>query len=131
MPSCGLVSGYAVTRAAELPARKIPFMRKIAALPGFYRLDAARIVRIEHDACPIGSIYERKALAVSLQMAQFIDKVDFVQSEVIGNGGDILICEAHVTLPSAACATTLAAVHDAALCLLVQISHGFRVDAVI
>ena len=49
-------------------------MRKIPALPGLYRLNAACIVRLKHDTGTIGSIYEGKPLAVALQVAEFIDE---------------------------------------------------------
>jgi hypothetical protein len=49
-------------------------MGKILALLGFYGLDAAGVVRLQHNACSIRRINKGKTASVSLQVAKFIDE---------------------------------------------------------
>ena len=121
----------AISRAAELPAGEVPLIGKIAALSWLYRLNAASIVRLQHDAGAIGRINERKSPSVALQVAEFIDECYLIHVQVGCYGRDILIGKAHITLPAAACATPLAGMLEGrAFRGLAHISQGLRAAAV-
>ena len=77
-----------------------------------YGLNAACIIRLEHDACTIRRIDEGKSLPVALQVAEFIDERDLIHTQECRNGRYIFFCQAYVAFPSAACPTPLAGVAE-------------------
>jgi len=88
-------------------------VRKIAALLWLDRLDFAPGV-CEHAAGSIAifGINEGKTSAISLQSAVLIDEFFLAQAEIGCDGGDILIRQADISLPAAACAAALACMDD-------------------
>ena len=87
-------------------------MREVAALLGFNILNSAGVILLQHDAGSILCVYQREASSIPLQMAERVDKLGFFHLQIIGNGRDILICQAHISLPAAAGAAALARVDD-------------------
>ena len=109
-------------------------MGKILALLGFYGLDAAGVVRLQHDAGAIRGINEREPAAIALQVAELVDESHLIHAQKGCNGRNVLICQADITFPAAAGSATLAGVDDTALIrkrFLTHISQGLRVDVVI
>lgn len=90
-------------------------MGKIPALLWFYGLNAACIVSLQHDAGSIWSVNQGETATIPLQMAQFIDKSDFVHTEIGRNRCNVFIGQAHVTLPAAACTAALAGMNNLGL----------------
>lgn len=87
-------------------------MGEILALLGFYGLDAAGIVRLQHDAGAIRGINERKPAAIALQVAELVDESHLIHAQVSRNGGNIVICQADIALPPAAGTAALAGVDN-------------------
>ena len=115
------------------PTGEIPFMRKITALLGFYGLNPAGIIRLQHDACSVRSIDKRKAAAVALQVAEFINERHFIHAQISRNRRYVFISQADVTFPAAAGATPLAGMAESGRIRGVahHISQGFLAAAVI
>lgn len=87
-------------------------MGEILALLGFYGLDAAGIVRLQHDAGAIRGINERKPAAIALQVAELVDEGHLIHPQICSNGGDVVICQADIALPPAAGTAALAGVDN-------------------
>lgn len=99
-----------------LPAGEVPLVGEAAALVRLDRVDAAGVA-IEHDALVVFLFEERKALAVHAQAGVLIDEVTLAHAKVGGDGADLILLQAHVAGPLAACR---AAVTDIE-CVRVQI----------
>lgn len=96
-------------------------MRKIPALLRFYGLDSACVILLQHDTGSTRRIYQRQASAIPLQVAQRIDELRLLHSQIFGNGCYIFICQAHISLPAATGTAALAGVNDWR-----RVRHGMR-----
>ena len=105
-------------------------MRKITALLGLDGLNPAGIIRLEHNAGTIGSVNQRKAAAVALQMAKLVDECNLIHAEIGCYGRNILVRKADIAFPSAASSAALAGVDNLGSIAIHHISQGFRAAAV-
>ena len=87
-------------------------MGEVLALLRFDGLYFAGVIGLEHDASAILGINERETASVALQVTERIDKIFLFHAQELGNGCNILICKADITLPAAAGATTLASMYN-------------------
>ena len=87
-------------------------MGEVFALLRFDGLNFAGVVGLEHDTGTVLRINEREPSSIALQMTERIDEVFLCHAEELGNGSNIRICKAYVSLPATAGTTTLASVYN-------------------
>ena len=87
-------------------------MWEVFTLLGFDGLNLAGVVGLKHDTSTILRINEGEASTIALQMTERIDEIILRHAEKLGNGSNIRICKADVSLPATAGTTTLASVYN-------------------
>lgn len=87
-------------------------MGEVFTLLGFDGLNLAGIVGLKHDTSTILRINEGEASTIALQMTERIDEIFLRHAEKLGNGSNIRICKADVSLPATAGTTTLASMYN-------------------
>jgi hypothetical protein len=76
---------------------------------GFDRLDPA-VLTVQKDAGAVGLIDQGQAAAVGTQTGVLLNEISLLQSEVLGDGSDLLFGHFHVARPTAAVGAAFAEV---------------------
>ena len=87
-------------------------MREILALLRLDRLYFAGVVGLQHDTGPVRRINEREPASVALQVTERIDEIFLCHAQKLGNGCNICVCQADISLPAAAGSATLASMYN-------------------
>ena len=70
------------------PAGEIPFVGKSGALDWFDWLDSA-VAALEENAGAVGLVGERESVSAGSESGEFLDEVDFRETEEVGYGADV------------------------------------------
>ena len=89
------------------PAGEIPFVRKVAALGGFYGVDGA-VDPVEEDAFAVGFLGEGEAGAVFPEGGEAVDEIVGVKCKKGCDFGDFVFFEHDFSGPAAAVCASLA-----------------------
>jgi hypothetical protein len=94
-----------------LKVRKVPKVRKIAALLRFDRLNGA-VISLEENTLTVRLLLQRQAGPVLPQAGKSLDELDLAESLERGEARDFTIRERYLARPSATSGATLALVKN-------------------